>query len=81
MKMPYLCVLLSYSNYLKKTNQAVFSKLIATAARELLLPSTRQFISSFIMSNYNVIFVLGGPGAGKGTQCEKIVQVRITVEL
>lgn len=23
-----------------------------------------------------VVFVLGGPGAGKGTQCEKIVQVR-----
>lgn len=23
----------------------------------------------------NVIFVLGGPGAGKGTQCSKIVQV------
>ena len=23
----------------------------------------------------NVIFVLGGPGAGKGTQCVKIVQV------
>lgn len=25
-----------------------------------------------------VIFVLGGPGAGKGTQCEKIVQVSET---
>ena len=24
-----------------------------------------------------VIFVLGGPGAGKGTQCERIVQVRL----
>uniref|UniRef100_A0A3Q2DU92 Nucleoside-diphosphate kinase n=1 Tax=Cyprinodon variegatus TaxID=28743 RepID=A0A3Q2DU92_CYPVA len=23
-----------------------------------------------------VIFVLGGPGAGKGTQCSKIVEVR-----
>ena len=28
------------------------------------------------MSKYNVVFVLGGPGAGKGTQCQKIVQVR-----
>jgi UMP-CMP kinase len=27
------------------------------------------------MSKPNVVFVLGGPGAGKGTQCEKIVQV------
>ena len=25
------------------------------------------------MSKPNVIFVLGGPGAGKGTQCAKIV--------
>lgn len=26
------------------------------------------------MAKYNVIFVLGGPGAGKGTQCENIVR-------
>lgn len=26
------------------------------------------------MSKYNVVFVLGGPGAGKGTQCENIVR-------
>jgi len=25
-------------------------------------------------SKYNVLFVLGGPGAGKGTQCEKIIK-------
>jgi len=25
----------------------------------------------------NVMFVLGGPGAGKGTQCYKIVEVSI----
>jgi len=31
----------------------------------------------FIMSSLpKVIFVLGGPGAGKGTQCTKIVEVR-----
>lgn len=29
------------------------------------------------MAKYNVIFVLGGPGAGKGTQCENIVRVYI----
>lgn len=27
------------------------------------------------MENFNVVFVLGAPGAGKGTQCEKIAQV------
>lgn len=26
------------------------------------------------MAKYNVLFVLGGPGAGKGTQCENIVR-------
>ncbi|KAL4235491.1 cytidine monophosphate (UMP-CMP) kinase 1 [Mactra antiquata] len=26
------------------------------------------------MAKYNVVFVLGGPGAGKGTQCENIVR-------
>ena len=26
---------------------------------------------------YNVVFVLGGPGAGKGTQCHKIEEVII----
>ena len=27
-----------------------------------------------VMGKPNVIFVLGGPGAGKGTQCARIVQ-------
>lgn len=27
------------------------------------------------MTKPNVVFVLGGPGAGKGTQCSKIVEV------
>ena len=26
---------------------------------------------------FNVVFVLGGPGAGKGTQCSNIMKVRI----
>merc|ERR1711915_1104368 len=29
---------------------------------------------SIVMGKPNVIFVLGGPGAGKGTQCVKIVE-------
>lgn len=29
-----------------------------------------------LMMRPQVVFVLGGPGAGKGTQCSKIVEVR-----
>lgn len=29
----------------------------------------------FLAMNPQVVFVLGGPGAGKGTQCAKIVEV------
>ena len=40
--------------------------------------SLAAFVSSFVPSRKmskvpNVVFVLGGPGAGKGTQCAKIV--------
>ena len=27
-----------------------------------------------VNSDINVVFVLGGPGVGKGTQCSKLVQ-------
>lgn len=30
---------------------------------------------SSLMTKPNVVFVLGGPGAGKGTQCSKTVEV------
>lgn len=32
------------------------------------------WLSSRKASKYDVVFVLGGPGSGKGTNCEKIVQ-------
>ena len=32
-------------------------------------------LGAAVMSKFNVVFVLGGPGAGKGTQCTKIVEV------
>jgi UMP-CMP kinase len=35
---------------------------------------TFRFHSTQKMAKPNVMFVLGGPGAGKGTQCEKIVK-------
>lgn len=35
--------------------------------------SVKRTMSSAVKPT--VIFVLGGPGAGKGTQCEKIVKV------
>jgi len=48
------------------------SSLKTTGSSYQLYNKTR-FLSS-IMSKPNVIFVLGGPGAGKGTQCAKIVE-------
>nr|ACO11383.1 UMP-CMP kinase [Caligus rogercresseyi] len=38
------------------------------------LSSLRKLITPLDMSEFDVIFVLGGPGAGKGTQCSKIVE-------
>lgn len=37
---------------------------------------SRAVHSLAMAAKYNVVFVLGGPGAGKGTQCAKIVEVR-----
>lgn len=33
-------------------------------------------LSAAMASKFNTVFVLGAPGAGKGTQCAKIVEVR-----
>ncbi|XP_045136270.1 UMP-CMP kinase 1-like [Portunus trituberculatus] len=35
---------------------------------------SRTVHSLVMAAKYNVVFVLGGPGAGKGTQCAKIVE-------
>ncbi|XP_069182034.1 UMP-CMP kinase 1 isoform X2 [Procambarus clarkii] len=40
-----------------------------------MLKRALRWIHTAVMSDkYNIVFVLGGPGAGKGTQCEKIVK-------
>ena len=54
----------------------LISRIHTVAARLLPLQTKpRYFNIPSIMAKYNVMFVLGGPGAGKGTQCEKIVEV------
>lgn len=38
------------------------------------LPPPKRDIPTFSPSNVTVVFVLGGPGAGKGTQCANLVR-------
>ena len=52
--------------------------LIPTLSSKLL--QTSSIVTNSISANMStilpkVVFVLGGPGAGKGTQCEKIAKV------
>jgi len=55
-------------------------RLLGTGVRKLALSAlaSQSFANlearTRVMSKPNVIFVLGGPGAGKGTQCAKIVE-------
>ena len=48
-----------------------------TCVAGYLAVSARRLMSVAVKPT--VIFVLGGPGAGKGTQCEKIVNVSKSV--
>ncbi|KQK86025.1 hypothetical protein AAES_37041 [Amazona aestiva] len=41
---------------------------------EVLLCLDHNSMSTEKLKNHKIIFVVGGPGSGKGTQCEKIVQ-------
>jgi UMP-CMP kinase len=38
------------------------------------LPQPRKDVPAFSPSEISVVFVLGGPGAGKGTQCANLVR-------
>lgn len=40
---------------------------------EVLIPDLEKMAAEKL-KNHKIIFVVGGPGSGKGTQCEKIVQ-------
>ena len=47
---------------------------VLTLYQKLLLPSVLSSRAAVVMKP-QVVFVLGGPGAGKGTQCTKITEV------
>ncbi len=40
-----------------------------------MLQSTLRYLRTTMTSIPTVVFVLGAPGSGKGTQCDLIVQV------
>lgn len=50
----------------------MISRLFGNALQKV--PSLLYRVSQIMKPQ--VVFVLGGPGAGKGTQCSKIVEVR-----
>ncbi|KAJ8306214.1 hypothetical protein KUTeg_016759 [Tegillarca granosa] len=55
----------------------LISQCVLPGYRQLVIQKQRQFftgLNRMASKKYNVLFVLGGPGAGKGTQCEKIVK-------
>ena len=73
----YFTLFLQITSIIKVT---LISRTLRIAARLLPLQTRhRYFHISFSMAKYNVMFVLGGPGAGKGTQCEKIVEVSFQI--
>lgn len=50
----------------------MFGRWVADVSRKV--PSLLKRVS--LGMKPQVVFVLGGPGAGKGTQCSRIVEVR-----
>ena len=54
----------------------MFRVLLSLPNKGLLLYSARRIMS---VARPLVVFVLGGPGAGKGTQCANIVQVGLNI--
>ncbi|CAM9675629.1 unnamed protein product [Bubo scandiacus] len=49
-------------------------RVAAGSQPEVLLCLDRGSMSAEKLKHHKIIFVVGGPGSGKGTQCEKIVQ-------
>jgi len=45
-----------------------------TPSQKPLLSAPQKSSPTFSPENVSVIYVLGGPGAGKGTQCENLVR-------
>ena len=71
--------------YLLKKPVVVATRLVCAKFTCLIKPTSASFSNPTTLTRLlltmtsaklpNVIFVLGGPGAGKGTQCVKIVEV------
>ena len=66
---------LALSPRLTACHALLHSRMLSAA---LLVNGIRRLFSAAMAparEKFNVVFVLGGPGAGKGTQCARIVEV------
>ncbi|KAK3862531.1 hypothetical protein Pcinc_031618 [Petrolisthes cinctipes] len=68
------CCLIPWFHGVQTSRKLVNLDEVKVARFMQIVRQVRGTLSAAMASKFNVVFVLGGPGAGKGTQCAKIVE-------